>query len=111
MQGSHNVQALYDDLATHAARMIEHPSDYQFRIQFMLALRPEVLDYIIKTHSVSAEQSTLAQIQAACEDYEHSHKYGRQLAAMQNRLSGPRASSIQQSSRPAGNTRGSTQPH
>lgn len=101
MQGNCHVQALYDDLATHAARMIEHPSDYQFRIRFMLTLCLEVLDYNTKTHSVSVEHSTLVQIQAACGDYERSHKYGRQLTATQNRLSSPRASGAQQSARPA----------
>ena len=96
-QGNRDSQALYDDLTTHAARMIEFPSDYQFRLRFMLALRPEVLEYIIKSHSVSAEQSTLAQIRSACEDYERSHEYGKQLAASQTRFGGPRTSSAQQS--------------
>jgi hypothetical protein len=56
MQDNRHVQALYDDdLTTQAARMVEYPSDYHLRIQFMLALRPEVLGH---THSLSAEQST-----------------------------------------------------
>ena len=46
LQGNRNAQALYDDLTTQAACMIEYPSDYHFRIRFMLALRPEVLEYI-----------------------------------------------------------------
>jgi len=55
MQGNRDAQARYDELTTQAALMIEYPSDYHFRLRFMLALRPEVLEYIIKTHSVSAE--------------------------------------------------------
>jgi len=31
-QGSRDTQALYDELTTQAARMIEYPSDYQFRL-------------------------------------------------------------------------------
>jgi len=46
MQGTHDAQALYDELSTQATRMIEYPSDYHFRPQFMLALRLEVLEYI-----------------------------------------------------------------
>ena len=76
MLGKRDVRALYDDLTTRAVRMIEYPPDYHFRLQFMRALRPEVLEHIIKTHSVSAEQSTLAQIRSACEDYERSYEYG-----------------------------------
>ena len=98
-QGSRDAQALYDDLTTQAARMIEHPSDYHFRLRFMLALRPEVLEYIIKTHSVSAEQSTLAQIRSACEDFERSNEYGKQLAATKARLGGSRSSAPQNTSR------------
>ena len=94
MQGKRDVRALYDDLTTQAARMIEYPSDYHFRLRFMRALRPEVLEHIIKTHSVSAEQSTLAQIRSACEDYERSYEYGKQLAATQYRLGGNRATSF-----------------
>ena len=92
-QGNRDSQALYDDLTTQAARMIENPSDYHFRLRFMLALRPEVLDYIIKTHSISAETSNLAQIRSACEDYERSNEYGKQLAATQSRLGGSRPDS------------------
>src|SRR5882757_3563051 len=99
MQGNRDAQALYDDLTTQAARMIEHPSDYHFRLRFMLALRPEVLEYIIKTHSVSAENSTLAQIRSACEDFERSNEYGRQLAAAQTRLGGSRSPGTQSTSR------------
>ena len=99
MQGSRDAQALYDDLTTQAARMIEYPSDYQFRLRFMLALRPEVLEYIIKTHSVSVEQSTLAQIRSACEDFERSTEYGKQLAATQARLNGSKPSNTQNDSR------------
>jgi len=91
-QGSKDTQALYDDLTTQAARMIEYPSDYQFRLRFMLALRPEILDYIIKTHRISAEQSTIAEIRASCEDYERSQEYGRQLAALQSRHNAPHTS-------------------
>ena len=68
-QGSRDVQALYDDLTTQAACMIEHPSDYHFQLRFMLTLHPEVSEYIIKTHSMSVEQSTLTQIHSACEDF------------------------------------------
>jgi hypothetical protein len=78
--------------------MIEYPSDYHFRLRFMLALRPEVLEYIIKTHSVSAELSTLTQIRSACEDYERSNEYGKQLAATQARLGGSKAPGTHQSS-------------
>ena len=77
----------------------------------MLALCPEVLDYIIKTHSVSAEHSTLTQIRAACEDHERSNEYGKQLAATQTRLSGPRASSAQQPTRAIANARGAARSH
>jgi len=90
MQGNHDAQALYDDLSTQAARMVEYPSDYHFRLRFMLALRPEVLDYIIKSHSMSAENSTLTQIRSACVDFERSYKYGKQVSATQARLGGPR---------------------
>ena len=110
IQGSRDAQALYDELSTQAARMIEYPSDYHFRIRFMLALRPEVLEYIIKTHSISAEQSTLAQIRSACEDYERSHEYGKQLAATQTRLGGSKISGAQQSSHAVANLRGSSRP-
>jgi hypothetical protein len=105
MQGNRDAQALYDDLSTQAARMVEHPSDYHFRLRFMLALRPEVLEYIIKTHSVSAENSTLAQIRSACEDFERSHEYGRQLAATQTRLGGSRNPGTQPTSRVLHNAR------
>ena len=88
-QGSKDSQALYDDLTTQAARMIEYPSDYQFRLRFMLALRPEILDYIIKTHRISAEQSTIAEIRSACDDYERSQEYGKQLSALQSRNNAP----------------------
>jgi hypothetical protein len=63
--------------------MIKYPSDYNFRIQFILALHPEVLDYIVKTHSVNMETSTLLQIWSACENYECSLKYGKQYIAAQ----------------------------
>ena len=106
MQGTRDAQALYEELSTQAARMIEYPSDYHFRLRFMLALRPEVLEYIIKTHSVSAEQSTLAQIRSACEDYERSNEYGKQLAATQSRLGGSKPSGAQQTSRTQQNPRG-----
>ena len=66
MQGNCDVQALYDYMTTQAACIIEYPSDYHSRLRFMLALHPEVLEYIIKTHSVSVEQSTLTQIHSAC---------------------------------------------
>ena len=94
MQGERGVQALYDDLTTQAARMVEYPSDYHFRLRFMLALRPGVLEHIIRTHSVSAEQSTLVQIRSACEDYERSNEYGKQLAATQSRLGGSKATRL-----------------
>src|SRR5258706_10060381 len=90
MQGNRDTQALYDDLSTQAARMVEYPSDYHFRLRFMLALRPEVLDYIIKSHSMSAENSTLTQIRSACVDFERSYEYGKQVSATQARLGGPR---------------------
>ena len=90
--------------------MIEYPSDYHFRLRFMLALRPEVLEYIIKTHSVSAEQSTLAQIRSACEYYEHSNEYGKQFAAIQTRLGGSNAPSAQDSPRAQHNIRGHLRP-
>ena len=66
-----DAQAIYDNLSTQAARMVEYPTDYHFRLRFMLALRPEVLEYVIKTHSVSVENSTLSlvQIRSACEDF------------------------------------------
>ena len=99
MQGNRDAQALYDDLSTQAARMIEYPSDYHFRLRFMLALRPEVLEYIIKTHSVSAEHTTLAQIRSACEDFERSNEYGKQLAATQARLGGAKPSNSQNAPR------------
>ena len=83
-QGSKDTQALYDDLTTQAAHMIEYPSDYQFRLRFMLALCPEILDYIIKAHCIHAEQSTITEIRAACEDFERSQEYGKQLAALQS---------------------------
>ncbi len=99
VQGNRDSQALYDDMTTQAARMIEYPSDYQFRLRFMLALRSEVLEYIIKTHSVSAEHSTLTQIRSACEDYERSHEYGKQLIASQTRMGTAKGSSAQQTPR------------
>ena len=92
VQGNRDAQALYDELSTQAARMIEYPSDYQFRYRFMMALRPEVLEFVIRNHSVSAENSTLAQIRSACEDFERSNEYGKQVAATQARLNGPRPS-------------------
>jgi hypothetical protein len=64
-QGNRDMQALYDDLTMQAARMIEYPSDYQFRLRFMLVLRPEILEYIIKTHCISVESSTIAEIRMA----------------------------------------------
>jgi hypothetical protein len=91
-QGSRDTQALYDDLTTQAARMIEYPSDYQFRMRFMLALRPEITEYIIKTHRISAEKSSISEIRAACDDYERAVEYGKQLLALQSRshaASGP----------------------
>ncbi len=60
MQGNRDTQALYDDLTMQVAHMVKHPSDYHFQLRFMLAMHPEMLDYIIKSHSVSAEQSSLA---------------------------------------------------
>jgi len=51
-QGSKDTQALYDELTTQAARIIEYPSECQFRLRFMLALRLDILDYIIKTHRI-----------------------------------------------------------
>ena len=66
IQGNHNAQALYDDLTTQAACMIEYPSDYHFRIRFMLALHPEVLEYITKFCGVSAEKSTLTHTDSSC---------------------------------------------
>lgn len=83
-QGSKDKQALYDDLTTQAAHMIEYPSDYQFRLRFMPALCPEILDYIIKAHHIHTEQSTITEICAACEDFERSQEYGKQLAALQS---------------------------
>jgi len=64
----------------------------------MLALHPEVLEYIIKTHSVSAENSTLVQIRSACKDYKRSNEYGKQVAAIQTQLGGSRTPGNQQSS-------------
>ena len=84
-QGNKDTQALYDELTTQAARMIEYPSDYQFRFRFMLALRSEIMDHIIKNHRISAEHSTIAEIRAACEDFERSQEYGKQLSALQSR--------------------------
>ena len=84
-QGNRDTQALYDDLTTQAARMIEYPSDYQFRLRFMLALRPEITEYIIKSHRISAERSSISEIRAACDDYERAIEYGRQLLALQCR--------------------------
>jgi hypothetical protein len=69
-QGNRDMQALYDDLTMQAACMIEYPSDYQFRLRFMLALHPEILEYIIKTHCISVESSTIAEICMACDDFE-----------------------------------------
>ena len=108
IQGNRNVQALYDDLTTQAACMIEYPSDYHFRIRFMLALRPEVLEYITKFRGVSAEESTLTQIRAACEAYECSNRYSRQLSAIQTRLGGARTSSVQQPVHTIPNVRGAS---
>jgi hypothetical protein len=81
-QGCKDMQALHDELTTQTADTIEYPSNYQFRLRFMFALRPEILDYIIKLHSASAGQSTTAEIRAVCEDYERSQEYGRQLSAL-----------------------------
>ena len=103
-QGSRDTQALYDDLTTQAARMIEYPSDYQFRYRFMLALRPEIMDHIIKTHRISAEDSTIAEIRAACEDFERSQEYGKQLAALQSRNNAPHASTHSKPSQPSGSS-------
>jgi hypothetical protein len=105
MQGNRNAQALYDDLSTQAARMVKHPSDYHFCLRFMLALCPEVLKYIIKMHSVSAENSMLVQVRSACEDFERSNEYGRQLAATQTRLGGSRNPGTQPTSRTLHNAR------
>src|SRR5258706_5178859 len=99
MQGNCDAKAIYDDLTSQAALIVKHLSDYHFRLRFMLAMRPEMLDYIIKSHSVSAEQSLLAQIRSACEDYERSYEYGKQFAATQARLSGPKSSNSQNHSR------------
>jgi hypothetical protein len=110
MQGTRDAQALYDELTTQASRMVEYPSDYHFRLRFMLALRPEVLEYIIKSHSVSAELSTLAQIRFACEDYERSNEYGKQFAATQALLGGSRAPVTHESSRVQSNAGGHTKP-
>ena len=65
--------------------MIEYPSDYQFRLQFMLALGPEITEYIIKSHHISAERSSVMEIRAAGDDYEQALEYGRQLLALQSR--------------------------
>jgi hypothetical protein len=89
---------------------IEYPSDYHFQIRFMLALCAEVLEYIIKTHSVSAEQSTLVQIWSACKDYERSHEYGKQLAAVQTRLGGSKPSNAQHTLRAIANVRSPPRP-
>ena len=62
----------------------------------MLALHPEVLEYITRFCGMSAEKSTLTQIQAACEAYECSSRYSRQLSAIQVRLEGARKASAQQ---------------
>ena len=78
--------------------MIEYLSDYHFRLRFMLALRPEVLEYIIKTHSMSVEHTTLTQIRSACEDFKHSNEYGKQLAATKARLGGAKPSNSQNAS-------------
>ena len=84
-QGSRDTQVLYDDLTTQAARMIEYPSNYQFRLRFMLALRLEIMEYIIKTHRISAERSSIMEIRAACDNYKRALEYGRQLLALQHR--------------------------
>jgi len=89
--------------------MVEYLSDYHFRLRFM-ALRPEVWEYIIKTHSKSAENSTLAQIRSACEDSERSNEYGKQVAATQTRLGGSRTPGNQQSSRVQSNARSHSRP-
>ena len=60
----------------------------------MLTLRPEALDCIIKTHRVSAEDSTLARIRSACEDFERSNEYVKQLAATQPRLGGAKPQTV-----------------
>jgi hypothetical protein len=91
-QGSRDMQALYDDLTTQAARMIEYPSDYQFRMRSMLALRPEITEYIIKTHRISAEKSSISEILAVCDDYEQYVQYSKLLLALRSRshaASGP----------------------
>jgi hypothetical protein len=98
------MQALYDELTTQAACMIEYPSDYQFRLHFMLMLHPEILDYIIKTHCISAEQSTIAEICAAYEDFECSQEYGRQLATLQSHNNVPHASVQSKPSWPSGSS-------
>ena len=100
-QGSRDMQALYDDLTTQAAHMIEYPSDYQFRFQFMLALCPEIMDHIIKTHRISAEESTIAEIRAACEDFERSQEYGKKLSALQSRNNASHTSTNSKSSQPS----------
>ena len=69
-----------------AARMIGCPSDHHFHLRFMLALRPGVEEYIIKTHRVSAENSSLTQIRSACEDHDRINEYGKQVSANQTSL-------------------------
>jgi len=110
MQGSCDTQALYDKLTTQAACMVEYPLDYHFRLRFMLALCPEVLEYIIKTHSMSTENSMLAQIQSACEDYKCSNEYGKQVAVIQTQLGGSRTPGNQQSSHVQSNVRSHSRP-
>ena len=76
----------------------------------MLALCPEVLEYIIKTHSMSVENSMLMQIQSACKDYECSSDYGKQVAATQTLLGGSRTPGNQQSSRVQSNAHSHSSP-
>jgi hypothetical protein len=42
-QGNRDTQALYDELTTQAARMIEYPRTISSDLRFMLALSPEIL--------------------------------------------------------------------
>jgi hypothetical protein len=57
----------------------------------MLVLHPEILKYIIKTHCISAESSMITEIRMACDDFERSQEYGKQLAALQSHNNVPQS--------------------
>jgi hypothetical protein len=45
----------------------------------MLALRPEITEYIIETQCISAEKSSISEIQATCDDYKQGIEDSKQL--------------------------------